>query len=613
MPLLIWKICCPCRRFAPIVAVHLLLNALTTHAVGQSAQDTSRVKLRWMSEGEVSANDLYRIDRLGKSRLLRAAEMETTVRRALAALQQRGFYFAQVDSVAFSSPSAAAAPEATVFLRSNAKVELMATVNGVDSSSTNFGEELNNVFEINWQRELRGQFDEGGLQQRLNDVLADFAWRGYPLAQFQFDSVTVAQKDDEIIAALKLRFDPGPPVRIDSVVIRGNKLTKRHVLVRELPVRAGDRFNLEKVQSIPDRLMRLGYLQSVAPPQLAVDSHGRYLLDVNVTEGNSNFFNGIAGYNPAAGNQKGYLTGLIDLKFGNLFGTGRQFNARWEKRGIETQELALRYREPWVAGYPLHLSGGFKQLIQDTLYIERKWDLAAEIPLGQNFVVSGYLSQERVSPDSLGSELFGVPDSRVRNLGLGLRYDSTDDPINPRRGVFYLTTGETGRKTVQPLDSSQAQTFSRERIFIDFQWLQPVFWPQVLSLALHGRLVTSSEQVVPLPDQFRLGGATTLRGYREEQFRGSRVAWSNIEYRYLLSRRSRAFLFFDVGYYYRLERAASENETEPQFFKIEEFKPAWGLGIRVDTPLGIVGVDYGLGEGDALTNGKVHVSLVNSF
>jgi outer membrane protein insertion porin family len=135
----------------------------------------------------------------------------------------------------------------------------------------------------------------------------------------------------------------------------------------------------------------------------------------------------------------------------------------------------------------------------------------------------------------------------------------------------------------------------------------------VLSIALHGRLVTSSEQVVPLPDQFRLGGATTLRGYREEQFRGSRVAWSNIEYRYLLSRRSRAFLFFDFGYYYRIERSPSENETEPQFLKIEEFKPAWGLGVRVDTPLGIVGVDYGLGEGDALTNGKVHVSLVNSF
>ncbi|MDZ7344498.1 MAG: BamA/TamA family outer membrane protein, partial [candidate division KSB1 bacterium] len=491
MALLIWKICCPCQRFGLIVALHVLLNALATQVGGQPAPDSSRVKLRWKSEGHISAHDLYRIDRLGKSRLLRAAEMEVTVRRALEALQQRGFYFAQIDSVIFSSPLPAAAPEATVFLRPNARVELTAKVRGVDSSWATFGEKRNNAFDMKWQRELGGKFAEADLQQRLVERLVDLARRGYPLARFRLDSVIVAQKENEVIATLELRFDPGPAVRIDSIVIRGNKLTKRHVLIRELPVRAGDRFHLEKVQSIPDRLMRLGYLHSVAPPQLAIDARGRYLLDISVTEGNSNFFNGIAGYNPAVGNQKGYLTGLIDLKFGNLLGTGRQFNARWEKRGIETQELALRYREPWVASYPVHLSGGFKQLIQDTLYVERKWDLAAEVPVGQNFVVSGHLSQERVSPDSLGSVRFGVPASRVRNVGLGLRYDSTDDPINPRRGVFYLTAGETGRKTVQPLDSRQAQTFSRERIFIDFHWLQPTFWSQVLSLAIHGRLVSS--------------------------------------------------------------------------------------------------------------------------
>jgi outer membrane protein insertion porin family len=78
----------------------------------------------------------------------------------------------------------------------------------------------------------------------------------------------------------------------------------------------------------------------------------------------------------------------------------------------------------------------------------------------------------------------------------------------------------------------------------------------------------------------------------------------------LLSRRTRAFLFLDAGYYSGFEYV---NAISPQLNQVENNVYAWGLGARIDTPLGIIGVDYGLGEGDALTNGKVHVSLVNSF
>ncbi len=147
---------------------------------------------------------------------------------------------------------------------------------------------------------------------------------------------------------------------------------------------------------------------------------------------------------------------------------------------------------------------------------------------------------------------------------------------------------------------------------MDLHWLLPAFGSQVLSLAVHGRQVKSNAPPeILVTDQFRFGGATTLRGYREEQFRGSRVAWSNIEYRYLLSRRTRAFVFFDAGYYSGFEYINAA--TSPQLNPVENNVYAWGFGARVDTPLGIIGVDYGLGQGDPLTNGKVHVSLVNSF
>jgi outer membrane protein insertion porin family len=568
----------------------------------QARYDSTLVKIAWKADGEITANDLRQLDGLGKTRMVRAAEFETIIRRVLGNLQARGYYFAQIDSVTSARRNTA---EAKIYLSSNAKVHFAPAIKFADSTI---------FFAVSRENPnaWRGKLDEDKLQQRLTERLEDFAKRGYPLAYFYIDSVAMAtNENDEALAKLYLHFDSGPAVRIDSIVIRGNKLTKRAVLVRELPIRAGDLFNFDKVQSIPERLRRLGYLQSVALPQLALDAAGRYLLDIAVVEGNSNWLNGVAGYNPGEGTQKGFVSGLIDVKFGNLLGSGRQINARWEKRNRETQELALRYREPWVAGYPVHLSGGFQQLIQDTSYVERRWEFAAELPLGQNFTASGHVARESISPDSLARIRFNLPRSSVTSVGATLRYDSTDDPINPRRGVFYTTTVETGRKTTDQVIGVEGKKFSRDKILVDLHWLLPTFGPQVLSLAVHGREVKSNAPpAILVTDQFRFGGATTLRGYREEQFRGARVAWSNVEYRYLLSRRTRAFLFVDAGYYSGFEYV---NALSPQLGQVENNVFAWGLGARIDTPLGIVGVDYGLGEGDALTNGKVHVSLVNSF
>jgi hypothetical protein len=78
----------------------------------------------------------------------------------------------------------------------------------------------------------------------------------------------------------------------------------------------------------------------------------------------------------------------------------------------------------------------------------------------------------------------------------------------------------------------------------------------------------------------------------------------NLEYRYLLGRRSRVFVFGDGGYF---ARPADPEE------KIEDYKVSYGFGFRLETRLGIMGVDYGLGEGSGLLGGLIHVGLINEF
>lgn len=573
-----------------LIACPLLIVFASTSALAQAVTDSSRYRLHLIARDNAPAmpwsNNNGRWSRI---------EIERGIQQSLEHLLRQQYYDARLDSVSFQVKPQ---PEARVYIRAGPQYDLKLSAVFADSATSNH----------DWQRELRGTHVEEKWLARMHAVLEDFARRGYPLANFILDSVRerTAESGKKREAILHFQLHVGPVVRLDSIIVTGNKTTKAHVLLRELPLRNGEIYNLEEVQSIRARLLRLGFIREVAP-ELRVNQRGQYVLEVAVTEGNNNTLNGVVGYNPAAGEQRGFLTGLIDVRLGNLFGTGRQMHVHWEKRGPETQALGLRYYEPWARGYPVHLSAGFQQLLQDTLYVERKFDLSAEAPIRNRITALAAFARESVVPDSLSALRFNLPSSQINSVVVGLRFDSRDEMLNPRTGFFYSTTLATGRKRVQ--NDSSAQNFAHKRVTLDLQWLVPTKWPQVLSLAFHGQQVTSGEPVVSITDQIRFGGATTLRGYREEQFRGSRVAWSNLEYRYLLSRYSRAFLFFDVGYFFREEATPIPSVN----LQIESVKTSFGLGVRWETPVGIVGMDYGLGEGDGLFNGKVHVSLANSF
>ncbi len=447
-------------------------------------------------------------------------------------------------------------------------------------------------------RELERARDLARLQNSIDEALFALADQGYPFARITVDTVHAQKSRQQAAFSLSLTVETGQQVYIDSIAVVGNSLTRRQVILRELPVRAGEVYRLSRINSIPDVLMRLGYFKSVAAPELLLLPDGRLMLQIRIEEGNTNVLNGVAGYNPATETQPGYVTGLLDLQFGNLMGTGRKVLAKWEKRSRQTQELDMRYREPWLLGYPLHIEGGFQQLIQDTLYVERRTDLSVFWPFVQQMNIVATAARYSITPDSIGAALLQIPPSSSVSGGVGLTYDSRDDLLNPSRGAYFHTMLENISKTVNA-DSTAAQTFSQKKIIMDADWFQPLWSYQVLAVGVHLRQITSSEGAVPITEQFRFGGATTLRGYREEQFRGARVFWLNSEYRYLLSSRSRAFVFFDFGYYAREE--------------VEEFKHSFGLGVRMETRLGIIGVDYGLGEGDSLLQGKIHVRLLNQF
>ncbi len=515
--------------------------------------------------------------------------------------RSQGFYLASIDSVTIQIDSVQQQANLKIFLQEGSRLKIESlNIKGLTPEETK-----------TWYRQFETRpgkdFDENLLKEDINAGLKLAGNNGYPLAEVRIDSLRFGNDPGKMLKLI-LRVETGYLIKIDEITVQGNHITREKVIQREIRIKKGETYQQTKIAKLPRQLMRLGFLKEVQPPQIYIKEDGRSGLLVTVQEGNANQFDGVVGYTPGTLTRKGYFTGLLNLALGNLLGTGRKVSANWHKKDRQSQSLAFSYFEPWVLGFPLHTSFQFNQFIQDTTYIQRNWNGEVQFPLSDNFYTFGRIGWQGVFPDSLGMALFNIPPSRSNNFTVGLVYDTRDDLLNPRKGLYFHTSVEVARKKNEAIKIQEEVLAEKihdlRRIGFDFSFFVPISGHQVLSTNLFGRQITSSEKDIPIPEHFRLGGTRTLRGYREEQFHGTRIAWMNLEYRYLLGRRSRVFAFGDVGYF---ARPADPEE------KIEDYKVSYGFGFRLETRLGIMGVDYGLGEGSGLLGGLIHVGLINEF
>ncbi|MFQ5706860.1 MAG: outer membrane protein assembly factor [bacterium] len=587
----------------------LCLSLACSNLSGQNARPTSARlnRLKVLGNKKVNRSTLQTWFNYRKGQRMSEPDARQRCSQILRRYVEHGFYFASIDSMHFDYNPDSTQVDLTIRVVEGDILKInQVTVAGLEHKDQKILQNL--------ESKPGKTFKQETLESDILYLIDYFENKGQPFCQVNIGEMKVEPLNATGESGLDIRLNvsPGPKVTIGKIEILGTEQTKDYVILRELGLKTGDVFNQNKVEKIASNLMKLGYFKWVNPPRLEMQQDGTGKLVIELEEGSSNRMDGVIGYNPATASSKGFVTGLLDLSFGNLVGTGRQIQARWERRSQKTQELKFRYLEPWLANLPLHAGFRFEQLIQDTSYVQRSLGLDFRFLFNENLSLFSQFSKRSTSPDSLGAVLFGIPASNALSVAIGLTYDTKDNLLNPTKGVRYETSFEIGKKNIDFATPDEEMgndksSFEQKRITIDFESYIPLFKWQVFSLAFHGRQITSNEEVIPITDQYRFGGALTLRGYREEQFRGSRIAWSNIEYRYLLGRLSRLFLFLDAGYFFREELVGANLR------KIQDAKIAYGIGFRVDTKLGFFGIDYGLGEGDSFSNGKVHIGLINEF
>ena len=476
------------------------------------------------------------------------------------------------------------------------------------SSDSSDLSEINSVFSY-----LEGEvFNKFEIESNISELLTRLENNGFPFASFTISSVHLYDDttSDEHFADLYLLLEKGDQSSIDRIEIEGNTSTKNYVIIRELRIETGEGYSQEKVDDLPKRLNKLRFFEPVAVPGFYLDSENNGVLLINVKEKNTNNFDGIVGYIPAStDDEKGYVTGLVNVTLRNIFGTGRAAAVRWQKLDRHSQELELKYLEPWLFSYPFNLNAELFQRIQDTTYVKRKIGGSLEYLATEDISAAAFAFSEEIIPTEREEQVFTVYNSSALTTGLSLKIDIRDDPLSPTSGFLFITSYSFSRKKINGpaefIPPDLETSINLQRLTASFSGFYELFRRNVIAITVSGRELKGA--FFEDSDLWRLGGTRSVRGYREDQFLGSLTAWANLEYRLLITRRSYVFLFFDSGYYFR------EAEPERGIAGAEDYIYGYGVGLTVETGIGLLGVSFALAQEETFSEGKFHFGILNEF
>ncbi|MCX7597407.1 MAG: BamA/TamA family outer membrane protein [Armatimonadetes bacterium] len=191
------------------------------------------------------------------------------------------------------------------------------------------------------------------------------------------------------------------------------------------------------------------------------------------------------------------------------------------------------------------------------------------------------------------------PGGRLASLVFSLSEDFRDNAANPTRGSFRRLSLETAGSFL-----GGGENF--RKVTAEYRYFRPVG-----KSVLAGRLMLgTSFGNVPLFETFFVGGATTLRGYEEERWRGEKFVLINLEYRRPITKNLTAVVFADAG-----DAFGGEYPTLVPGFSIsaEDQSLKWhvgaGVGIRVVTEIGPLGFDVGFGS----EGSRAHLNFGHTF
>jgi outer membrane protein assembly factor BamA len=426
-------------------------------------------------------------------------------------------------------------------------------------------------------------FTLGKLPSLLDNILRLYHERGYLFARVMLDSLVL----DENLTAW-IGVNEGKVFRPERFYFEGNTHTRDETLLRISGLRDVRVITPAVLEEAVQNLLNKAYLTECVVEPIDPSS-----LLIKVKEGRMTFLEGVLGLNRRDG--KTDLNGILRVKFLNLWGSDRAISLYWTKDPTRSL-LELSYHESGVRGIPIAGDIYLHRSTQDTLWIKSKVSTQ----------IYGYRKNHRLGLD-LKSEnnlydpsFYRGPSQRTSSIGIGAfwSYSNAFPTVNPRGGLsltalYRLINASEGKEWSGAFELDNANYIGISNRLVG-------------AVGVHIRNLDDNS--ARDYDLYRMGGYNNLRGYREGEFQSWQLGWASYELRWILNRGSRFFVFFDHGLQAYKHPLADGYEKR---YKTDIM--GVGIGFRVQTKLGILGVDYGLGYRDkrwsGLGSGMIHAGF----
>ncbi len=422
------------------------------------------------------------------------------------------------------------------------------------------------------------------LREDIQKITSHYKDNGYILAR------VADVETDEVDQVLRFKIIEG---LVEAIVLDGNEGTQDYVILRELKTKAGTVLNDKILKKDLRRIFNLGFFSEVTPNFEPGSSPDKVIIQLKIKETRTSTINFGGGY----GEREGWF-GFIDLSVNNLRGTAQSLLIRGQS-GQELSTYQFKYYNPWFLPDRLGERAAFTfrkwytvgrdiYLIQENA-IYNGFDVSLGRPAWDNFNVAWTLGSELVSPYNDST----IEAYQSDTIGVTFSYDTRDFWLNPSSGRYYSFAVKQGWKYA-------SGTTNFFKLSWDVNHYVPVVEKHVLASHLGAGIGFDD---IPIGEEFWAGGANTIRGYyASEARRGKRKFLLNIEYRLNFSDVFQGVFFYDWGNAWDAGAPVPSN-----------FISGWGPGVRVNTPLGPIRLDYGVPGGKAFGEGVMHFSIGQAF
>jgi outer membrane protein insertion porin family len=422
---------------------------------------------------------------------------------------------------------------------------------------------------------------------------------------------------DDSLIDLTVRIHENQTVTITQVEINGLKAVRRYVAAREIEMKRGQKYSRDKIERSQRNLYSTGLFTLVNFRLEHLDSlKTTAKLIVTVSEKKSRWVGVRFG---VAYEQEIIYGGTFD--FGveaghrNLFGTGRTASANIIPSlsyDFQTHEIinpknqySFNYVEPWV-GYTR--TRGIAKIAYFQVRPSRTANynlLLTSFKITHDFPnlwsIESELAFQRIETDSLQLLSDTQGQDRIYSISFDFIRDKRDNYLNTKKG--YLMEFRNKFEYSNSFDLANNASEINRFIKVTALWNRYQPFPLVnnwtLASRVRGGTIIGINYLTRIPptERFYLGGASSVRGYREQlvgplvydaqgnaaALGGRYMILGNMELRIPLF-----WLFYGVVF-------TDGGNVWSGFDKITaSLKTSSGAGLALMTPLGAIRFDYGL-------------------